>query len=117
MKESQEPREGTVKQGSDNNSKLNQILSLIEDIIDPDELDIISSRAMIIKKDRLGAMIEKGDLVVISRKASKLLYYQCGDKPQEVIDTTSDGMLILNINGSRGKISRDKVLLYKKAGV
>ncbi len=96
--------------------ELSDILSAIDDIVMPDELDVISSRALLTKRKREEDLIGVGDMVIMSPTTSPTMYKICGSAPRLVSDKTRDGMLIIEVAGTMGKFSRDKLLLFKKAG-
>lgn len=95
---------------------LDDILSAIDDIVMPDELSVISSRALLVKRKREEDLIGVGDMVVMSPITSPTMHKICGPAPRQVSDKTRDGMLVIEVAGTMGKFSRDKLLLFKKAG-
>jgi hypothetical protein len=93
---------------------LADILDAIEEIIIPEDLDVISSRAREVKRSRQEDEINEGDTVIVSPRNSPTLSALCGGAPRKVLKKTREGLLIIDIGGAEGRISRDKVLLSKR---
>ena len=93
---------------------LNELLDHIDGIIQPEELDMIKSRAEAVKKIRTSDALYKGDVVRLSQDSSPTLYNQFKDEDIVITEVDRDGQYHIVLGEFEGKVSRDKVLLIRK---
>ncbi len=91
------------------------VLDALESYVYPDELDVVISRANTVKKRLLEDEIKAGDTVIISPTKSSSMHAISRGRKLKVDDVTSEGLLVITINGQEGSFTRDKVLLMQES--
>ena len=93
---------------------ISDLLDHIDNIIQPEELDMVKSRAESVKKIRTSDALHKGDVVRLSQDSSPTLYNQFKDEDIVISEVDREGQYHIVLGEFEAKVSRDKVLLIKK---